>query len=80
MSKAMNKKIENLGAVEIGEQELDRVAGGVNVASGLDVVIADIKGSISQAINKFLEKELPITQPTLPAIIEHTPTNNVTQF
>jgi hypothetical protein len=59
----MSKKIINMVAVELSEQEIDNVAGGV------DIVISDIKGSISQAINEFFQKELPVVQPIPPVVL-----------
>ncbi|MBD2358055.1 hypothetical protein H6G41_26165 [Tolypothrix sp. FACHB-123] len=56
----MSKEIKNISAVELSEQEM------YNVAGGVDVVIPDIQGTISQAINEFLQKELPVIQPTPP--------------
>jgi hypothetical protein len=59
----MFKEITNIVAVELSEQEIDSVVGGV------DIVIGDIKGTISQAINELLQKELPVFQPIPPVVL-----------
>ncbi|MBD2202271.1 hypothetical protein H6G33_11610 [Calothrix sp. FACHB-1219] len=54
----MSNTIKNIGAVELSEQELD------NVAGGLALVLGDVKGYSSQAGNDFFQKELIVAQQT----------------
>ncbi|MBD2358049.1 hypothetical protein H6G41_26135 [Tolypothrix sp. FACHB-123] len=54
----MSHEIKNVVAVELSEQELD------NVAGGLSVVIGDAQGYASQATNGFYQKELVVAQQT----------------
>ena len=69
----MSQKIKNMEAIELSEQELDNVAGGV------DIVIGDIQGSISKAVKEFFEKELPVVQPK-PPVFNNTPTVPIIEF
>ncbi|MBD2202273.1 hypothetical protein H6G33_11620 [Calothrix sp. FACHB-1219] len=54
----MSNTIKNIGAVELSEQELD------NVAGGLALVLGDVNGYASQAGNTFFQKELVVAQQT----------------
>ncbi|MBD2196883.1 MULTISPECIES: CTB family bacteriocin [Calothrix] len=54
----MSNTIKNNGAVELSEQELD------NVAGGLALVLGDVNGYASQANNNFFQKELVVAQQT----------------
>ncbi|MBD2202270.1 hypothetical protein H6G33_11605 [Calothrix sp. FACHB-1219] len=54
----MSNTIKNIGAVELSEQELD------NVAGGLALVLGDVNGYASQAGNNFFQKELVVAQQT----------------
>ncbi|MBD2202272.1 hypothetical protein H6G33_11615 [Calothrix sp. FACHB-1219] len=54
----MSNTIKNIGAVELSEQELD------NVAGGLALVLGDVNGYASQATNGFSQKDLIIAQQT----------------
>ncbi|MBD2196887.1 MULTISPECIES: CTB family bacteriocin [Calothrix] len=54
----MSESIKNIAVVELSEQELD------NVAGGLSVVIGDAQGYNSQASNGFFQKELIVAQQT----------------
>lgn len=54
----MNSQIKNMDAVELSEQELDTVAG------GLAVTLGDVKGYASDAANDFFQKNLTVVQQT----------------
>ena len=54
----MNSQIKNMVAVELSEQELDTVAG------GLAVTLGDVKGYASDAANDFFQKDLTVAQET----------------
>ena len=54
----MSKSIKNVVAVELSEQELD------NVAGGLSIVLGDVKGYASEAANDFFQKDLVVAQTT----------------
>ena len=54
----MNSQIKNMDAVELSEQELDTVAG------GLAVTLGDVKGYASDAANDFFQKDLTVVQQT----------------
>ena len=54
----MNSEIKNMVAVELSEQELDTVAG------GLAVTLGDVKGYASDAANNFFQKNLTVAQQT----------------
>jgi hypothetical protein len=54
----MSNEIKNAVAVELSEQELDNVAGGLSVALG------DVGGYASEAGNDFFKKELLVAQQT----------------
>ena len=49
---------KNMVAVELSEQELDTVAG------GLAVTLGDVKGYASDAANNFSQKHLTVVQQT----------------
>ena len=54
----MSNSIKNLSVVELSEQELDEVAG------GLAIVLGDVEGYASQAANDFFQKDLVVAQTT----------------
>ena len=54
----MNSEIKNMVAVELSEQELDTVAG------GLALTLGDVKGYASDAANSFSQKNLIVAQET----------------
>ncbi len=54
----MNSQIKNMVAVELSEQELDTVAG------GLAVTLGDVEGYASDAANDFFQKNLTVVQET----------------
>ncbi|MBD2202275.1 hypothetical protein H6G33_11630 [Calothrix sp. FACHB-1219] len=54
----MSESIKNIAVIELSEQELD------NVAGGLALVLGDVEGYSSQAGNKFFQKELVVAQQT----------------
>ncbi|MBD2196885.1 MULTISPECIES: CTB family bacteriocin [Calothrix] len=54
----MSHSIQNFDVVELSEQELD------NVAGGLALVLGDVNGYASQANNDFFQKELVVAQQT----------------
>ncbi|BAY61146.1 hypothetical protein NIES22_12070 [Calothrix brevissima NIES-22] len=54
----MSNSIKNIGAVELSEQELDNVAGGLALSLG------DVNAYASQAGNNFFQKELIVAQQT----------------
>ncbi|BAY61147.1 hypothetical protein NIES22_12080 [Calothrix brevissima NIES-22] len=54
----MSNSIKNIAVVELSEQELD------NVAGGLALVLGDVEGYSSQAGNNFFQKDLVVAQQT----------------
>ncbi|BAY61149.1 hypothetical protein NIES22_12100 [Calothrix brevissima NIES-22] len=54
----MSDSIKNIAVVELNEQELDNVNGGLSVAIG------DAQGYASKAGNDFFQKELIVAQQT----------------
>jgi len=54
----MTNEINNIGAVELSEMELDTVAGGLAISFG------DVQGFASDAANTFSQKNLTVGQQT----------------
>ncbi|MBD2603790.1 hypothetical protein H6G81_04400 [Scytonema hofmannii FACHB-248] len=54
----MTNEINNIGAVELSELELDTVAGGLAISFG------DVQGFASDATNTFSQKNLTVGQQT----------------
>ena len=54
----MTNEINNIGAVELSEMELDTVAGGLAISFG------DVQGFASDATNTFSQKNLAVGQQT----------------